>query len=78
MIVTIRSRRDAAVWRCVRRIFDQRDDPREAIDELLLEWNDAAADAWLSGEAERGLEEQRGRVLAILRETDPDREPVIP
>jgi radical SAM superfamily enzyme YgiQ (UPF0313 family) len=71
MIVSIRNRRDAAIWRCVRRVFDQGADPREAIEELLTEWQDVAADAWLSGEAERELVERRARVLEVLRETAP-------
>lgn len=75
MIVSISSRRDAAVWRLARAIFDEGAEPRAAIDEMLTEWNDVAADAWLSGEAERELEAQRERVLAVLRETDPDPEP---
>jgi hypothetical protein len=71
MIASIRNRRDAAVWRCVRRVLDQGADPREAIEQMLLAWQDIAASGWLSGEAERELEERRARVLEVLRETAP-------
>lgn len=61
MIVAIRNRRDALIWREVEAYLDGRKTARQAAEDIVLAAPRAQADYWLSDDA----------LIDLLRRTDP-------